>query len=98
MNFLSATIGVQDCQLRGVLSIRLHNGPPPKTKIFEISLGPVQDIPEDPPDAFLRVLGQTVGELEPENPNRAVFGSFLATFQTAPISKWLELEPSSLDH
>ena len=24
----------------------------------------------------LRVLGQTVGELEPENPNRAVFGNF----------------------
>ena len=66
--------------LRGVLSIRLHNGPPPKTKIFEISLGPVQDIPEDPPDAFLRVLGQTVGELEPENPNRAVFGPFLGRF------------------
>ena len=85
-------------ELRGPLAIRPHNGSAAKTKFFEISLGPVQDIPEDPPDAFLRVLGQTVGELEPENPNRAVFGSFLATFQTAPISKWLELEPSSLDH
>ena len=84
--------------LRGPLAIRPHNGSAAKTKFFEISLGPVQDIPEDPPDAFLRVLGQTVGELEPENPNRAVFGPFWEIFQKALISKWLELEPSSLDH
>ena len=64
----------------------------PKSKISEIVLVWGRPTPGDARRPNLRSLGPSVPKLLAENPNLAIFGSFLKFFPKAVISKWLEIE------
>ena len=64
----------------------------PKSKISEIVLVRGRPTPGDARRPNLRSLGPSVPKLLAENPNLAVFGSFLKKFPKPVISEWLEIE------